>query len=262
VDHSAGQADQAMTQPSPSEPLPSSSPPHVISATTESEPTPVVESTTHPNLLLPEPDNEPIEHIFEQPLTEHQPLSPRQETKIPQSQDPAHPHVAEERTMTVDDLLQLVPKLITKVDSLEKELKQTKLAMGKEIVKLVKKVKKMKVVLKRRHVVLTDLEDVDAKNSSKQGRNLQEEGLDKMVRSIVKDKSEDFETPTQGKTSREADVSPEGLEAAKTLAKVLTQRTKTYTRKVKTGLRRKLDADEVNTGEGINTGFTDVNTAF
>ncbi|GJW81168.1 MAK10-like protein [Tanacetum coccineum] len=33
-------------------------------------------------------------------------------------------------------------------------------------------------------------------------------------------------------------------------------------RKVKTGLRRKLDADEVNTGEGINTGFTDVNTAF
>ncbi|GJR40755.1 ribonuclease H-like domain-containing protein [Tanacetum coccineum] len=81
-------------------------------------------------------------------------------------------------------------------------------------------------------------------------------------RSIMKDKSEDFETPTQGKTSGEADISPEGLEAAKTLAKVLTQRTKTYTRKVKTGLRRKLDADEVNTGEGINTGFTDVNTAF
>ncbi|GJT32075.1 putative ribonuclease H-like domain-containing protein [Tanacetum coccineum] len=43
---------------------------------------------------------------------------------------------------------------------------------------------------------------------------------------------------------------------------VLTQRTKTYTRKVKTRLRRKLDTDEVNTGEGINTGFTDVNTAF
>ncbi|GKD31681.1 uncharacterized mitochondrial protein-like protein [Tanacetum coccineum] len=122
------------------------------------------------------------------------------------------------------------------VDSLEKDLKQTKLTMGKAIVKLVMKVKKMEVVLKRIHVVLTDLEDEDAKNSSKQGRNLQEE--------------------------READISPEGLEVAKTLAKVLTQRTKTYTRKVKTGLRRKLDADEVSTGEGINTGFTDVNTAF
>ncbi|GKD23000.1 hypothetical protein Tco_1224703 [Tanacetum coccineum] len=105
----------------------------------------------------------------------------------------------------------------------------------------------MEVVLKMRHVVLTDSKDEDAENSSKQGRNLQEEGLDKMVRSIVKDKSEDFETPTQGKTLGEADISPEGLEVAETLAKVLTQRTKTYTRKVKTGLRRKLDADEVNT---------------
>ncbi|GJR75413.1 hypothetical protein Tco_0087778 [Tanacetum coccineum] len=98
--------------------------------------------------------------------------------------------------------------------------------MGKAIVKLVKKVKKMEVVLKRRHVVLTDLEDEDAGNSSKQRRNLQEEGLDKMVRSIIKEKSKEFETPTQGKTSGEADISPEGLEAAETTAKVLTQRTK------------------------------------
>ncbi|GJS30862.1 hypothetical protein Tco_0491482 [Tanacetum coccineum] len=244
VDQSAGQADQAVTQPSPSEPLPSSSPPSVIFATTKSEPTPVAESTTHLNSLSPKPDNEPIEHTFEQPSSEHQPLSPRQETEIPQSQDPTHPHVAEERTITVDDLLQLVPMLITKVDSLEKELKQTKLTIGKAIVKFVKKVKKMEVVLKRRHVVLTDSEDEDAKNSSKQGRNLQEEGSNEMVRSIMKDKSEDFKTPTQGKTSGEADISPKGLEAAETLAKVLTQRTKTYTRKVKTRLRRKLDADE------------------
>ncbi|GJT02152.1 hypothetical protein Tco_0823321 [Tanacetum coccineum] len=39
VDQGAGQADQAVTQPSPSKPLPSSSPPPVISATIESEPT-------------------------------------------------------------------------------------------------------------------------------------------------------------------------------------------------------------------------------
>ncbi|GKC38104.1 hypothetical protein Tco_1050488 [Tanacetum coccineum] len=101
----------------------------------------------------------------------------RQETEIPQSQDPTHPHVAEKRPMTVDDLLQLVTKLITKVDSLEKELKQTKQTMGKAIMKLVKKEKKMEAVLKRGHVVLTNLEDEDAENSSKQGRNLQEEGI-------------------------------------------------------------------------------------
>ncbi|GKG42321.1 hypothetical protein Tco_0476619, partial [Tanacetum coccineum] len=76
----------------------------------------------------------------------------------------------------------------------------------------------MEVVLKRRYVVLTDSNDEDVENSSKQGRNLQEEGLDEMVRSIMKEKSEEFETPTQGKTSGEADISPEGLEAAETLA--------------------------------------------
>ncbi|GJW60610.1 hypothetical protein Tco_0109945 [Tanacetum coccineum] len=85
VDQGAGQADQAMTQPSPSKPLPSSSPPPVISAITGSEPTPVVESTSHTNSLSPEPDNEPIEHTFEQPSSEHQPLLPKQETEIPQS---------------------------------------------------------------------------------------------------------------------------------------------------------------------------------
>ncbi|GKA10236.1 hypothetical protein Tco_0689669 [Tanacetum coccineum] len=92
----------------------------------------------------------------------------RQETEIPQSQDPTHPHVAEERHIVVDVPDSMVPK----------------------------KVKKMETVLKRRHVVLTDSEDEDAENSSKQGRNLQEEGLDEMVRSTMKEKSEEFETPT------------------------------------------------------------------
>ncbi|GJR27914.1 hypothetical protein Tco_1104146 [Tanacetum coccineum] len=179
VNQSAGQADQAVTQPSPS----------------------LISNNSPLYSLSPEPDNEPIKHTFEQPSSEHQPLLPRHETEIPQSQDLTHPHVAEKRTMTVDDLLHLVPKLITKVDSLEKELQQTKLTMGKAIVKLVKKVKKMEVVLKKRHVVLTDSKDEDAKNSSKQGWNLQEEGLDEMVRG--------------------ADISPEGLEAAETLAKEL-----------------------------------------
>ncbi|GKF69958.1 hypothetical protein Tco_0203015, partial [Tanacetum coccineum] len=73
--------------------------------------------------------------------------------------DPTHPHVPEARTMTVEDLLHLLPNLITKVDSLEIKLKQTKLTMGKAIVKLVKKVKKLEDILKKIHVVLTDSED-------------------------------------------------------------------------------------------------------
>ncbi|GJS99315.1 hypothetical protein Tco_0820485 [Tanacetum coccineum] len=61
VDQSAGQTDQAVDQPLPSEPLPSSSHPPVISATTESEPTPVAEPTPHPKSPSPEPNSEPID---------------------------------------------------------------------------------------------------------------------------------------------------------------------------------------------------------
>ncbi|GKF98059.1 hypothetical protein Tco_0296842, partial [Tanacetum coccineum] len=87
--------------------------------------------------------------------------------------------------MTVEDLLHLVPKLITKVDSLETELKQTKLTMGKAIMKLVKKVKKMEDILKRRHAVLTESEDEEPEN---QGRIFQDIDDDPLV---------SFVTPTK-----------------------------------------------------------------
>ncbi|GJS05018.1 hypothetical protein Tco_0321526 [Tanacetum coccineum] len=151
--------------------------------------------------------------------------------------------------MSVDDLFQLVPQLMTRIESLEKDLKQTKQTMGNAIVKLVKKVKKMEKVVKSRRVVLTDSEDEAAENSSKQGRNLQ------------KDESEVFETPKQGKSSGETDISPQGLEAAETLAEVLSQ-IKTKRRNVKTGVRRRLDAEDVSTGfEDVSTGFTDIKSA-
>ncbi|GJU40539.1 hypothetical protein Tco_1193496 [Tanacetum coccineum] len=175
---------------------------------------------------------EPIEHTFEQPSPEHQPLSAIQETEVPQLQDPTHPHVAEERTMIVDDLLQLVPNLITKVDSLETELKQTKLTMGKALVKLVKK-----------------------------GRNLQEEGLDEMVRNMMKDKSEVFKTPTQSKTLGEENISPTTLEAAKTLSKVASQRSKSVDKGKRYKRRKEPKGKDIDTGfEDISTGFEEVNT--
>ncbi|GJT84405.1 hypothetical protein Tco_1058747 [Tanacetum coccineum] len=164
---------------------------------------------------------------------------------------------------SVDDLLQLVPKLLTKVDSLETELKQTKLTMGKALVKLVKKVKKMEDVLKRRHVVLPDLEDEDAEISSKQGRNLQEEGLDEMVRNMMKDKLEVFKTPTQSKTSGEEDISPTTLEAAKTLSKVASQRSKSVDKGKRYKRRKESKGKDIDTGfEDISTGFEDISTGF
>ncbi|GJW71392.1 putative ribonuclease H-like domain-containing protein [Tanacetum coccineum] len=100
------------------------------------------------------------------------------------------------REVAIDKTL-LVPALITKIDGLETELNQTKITMGKAIVKLVKKVKKLENILKSRRIVLSDSEDEEVENSSKQGRNLQ------------KDMSKGYETPKQGTTSGNLDISPQ-----------------------------------------------------
>ncbi|GJW91231.1 hypothetical protein Tco_0168784 [Tanacetum coccineum] len=87
-------------------------------------------ATTNPNAGQEHPD-----------VAQSQPPSsiiPVASTYLPQEQSP--PPI---RQMTVDDLLQLVPQQMTRVDSLEKDLRQTKLTMGSAIVKLVKKVKKL-----------------------------------------------------------------------------------------------------------------------
>ncbi|GJY37421.1 hypothetical protein Tco_0422799 [Tanacetum coccineum] len=251
VAQNAGQADQAGTQSQPSSstvpPPPTSQP--APPETTTIPPTPITEPTSEPSSPPTAPEHETMEHHFEQPSPEHQQSSPRQASDIPQTQAPTHTHEAEPGHMSVDDLVQLVPQLMTRIESLEKDLKQTKQTMGNAIVKLVKKVKKMEKILKSRRVVLTDSEDEDAENSSKQGRNLQ------------KDESEVFETPKQGKSSGETDISPQGLEAAETLAEVLSQ-IKTKRRNVKTGVRRRLDAEDVSTGfEDVSTGFTDIKSA-
>ncbi|GJX60046.1 putative ribonuclease H-like domain-containing protein [Tanacetum coccineum] len=253
VAHNAGQADQVGTQFQPSSstvPPPHTSQPAPTESTTI-PPTPT-EPTSVPSSPSPAPEHETMKHPFEQLSPEHQPSSPRHELAIPQTQAPTHTHEAETGHMSVDDLFQLVPQLMTRIESLEKDLKQTKQTMGNAIVKLVKKVKKLEKVVKGRRVVLTDSEDEAAENSSKQGRNLQ------------KDESEVFETPKQGKSSGETDISPQGLEAAKTLAEVLSQ-IKTKRRNVKTGVRRRLDAEDVSTGfegfEDVSTGFTDIKSA-
>ncbi|GJU07312.1 retrovirus-related pol polyprotein from transposon TNT 1-94 [Tanacetum coccineum] len=76
---------------------------------------------------IPETNLKPMEHTFKEPSPAHQHFSPPQEHAQGQ--------------MTLADLLQVVPQLMTKIDSLEKDLKQTKLIMGSAIMKLVKKVK-------------------------------------------------------------------------------------------------------------------------
>ncbi|GJT09814.1 hypothetical protein Tco_0856856 [Tanacetum coccineum] len=107
-------------------------------------------------------------------------------------------------------------------------------------------------------MVLSDSKSEDAANYSKQGRNLGEENV--------------FETP-KGKDSWEADISLSGLQATETLVQVASQKTKTYTRKVKSGLKKKLDVG-VSSGDRksafekfksaskeIESGFTNISSS-
>ncbi|GJW42488.1 hypothetical protein Tco_0071287 [Tanacetum coccineum] len=163
--------------------------------------------------------------------------------------------------MTVEDLLHLVSNLITKVDSLETELKQTKLTMGKAIVKLVKKVKKLEDILKKRHVVLTDSEDEELED---QGRIIQDINDDPLG------SKGDFVTPTKPSgEAQEEEISPTTLEAAKTLSKVDSQRSKSIDKgkrykRIKESKEKDIDSgfEDISTGfEEVNTGFETVNTS-
>ncbi|GKF00607.1 hypothetical protein Tco_0027530 [Tanacetum coccineum] len=82
-----------------------------------------------------------------------------------------------------------------------------------------------------------------------------------MVRNIMKDKSDVFKTPTQSKTLGEEDISPTTLEAAKTLSKVASQRSKSVDKGKRYKRRKESKGKDIDTGfEDISTGFEEVNT--
>ncbi|GKB21043.1 hypothetical protein Tco_0854966 [Tanacetum coccineum] len=131
--------------------------------------------------------------------------------------------------MTIEDLLHLVPNFITKVDSLETEFKQTKLTMGKDIVKLVKK---------------------------DQGRIIQDIDDDPLG------SKGDFVTSTKPSgDSQEEEISPTTLEAAKILSKVASQKSKSVDKGKRYKRRKESKGKDISTGfEEVNTGFEKVNT--
>ncbi|GJW76949.1 hypothetical protein Tco_0138631 [Tanacetum coccineum] len=149
--------------------------------------------------------------------------------------------------------------------------KQTKLTMGNAIVKLVKKVKKLEGLLKKRNVVLSDSEEEEPEA---QGRKSQDDPLDSLVQGLV--------TPSTTKVNASGeeqveDISPNTLEAAKTLSRVASlkpksidkgrrykRRKETKGKKVVSSLdfQEEVDtgAEQVNTAEGVNTGSIKLST--
>ncbi|GJW90331.1 putative ribonuclease H-like domain-containing protein [Tanacetum coccineum] len=271
----AGQEHAAQAQSQPSSSSPQAPPPPPITTPTPppiTTPTPPpITTPTPPPITTPTPppipsptpipDNEPTqdEHIYEEQSPVHHHFSP------PQEQASSH--------MPMDDLLQAVPKLISRIDSLEMDLKLTKLTMGNAIVKLVKKVKKLEGFMKRRNLVLTDSEEEEPEA---QGRKSQDDPQDSSVQGLVTPPT--TKVNTSGEEQVE-EISPNTLEAAKTLSKVASLKSRSidkgrrYKRRKETKGKKvvsSLDfqegtdagaeqvntpsAEQVNTASGVNTG--------
>ncbi|GJW39352.1 putative ribonuclease H-like domain-containing protein [Tanacetum coccineum] len=262
---------QAQTQPLPPPPpipsptptliptpTPIPTPPPIPSPTPQPIPTPPLPPSPSPK-SPPPPETAPItdESLYEEHSLAHHHFSPSQ------AQAPSH--------MPTDDLLQTVPKLISRIDSLELDLKQTKLTMGNAIVKLVKKVKKLEGFLKRRNLVLADSEDEEPEA---QGRTDQVDPQDSSIQGLV--------TPPTTKAhasgeEQEEEISPNTLEAAKTLSKVASLKSRSIDKGRRYKRRKEstskivvssLDfqedntgADKINTAGEVNAASIEVNTA-
>ncbi|GJW99048.1 hypothetical protein Tco_0180856 [Tanacetum coccineum] len=196
----------------------------------------------------------------------HTPVDPLPSTSLPPIPSPPHyslPRSYEaplpegntsgsvEDSMQLKEMMDIVPKLVTRIETLEAELQQTKTTYGKAVLTLVK-----------RGRIIQDIDD---------------DHLVSLVRESMKmkEKSTDFVTPTKALgEAQEEDISPTILEAAKTLSKVASQgvskvkstdKGKRYRRRARSvakNINTGLDAEEeINTGrEEINIGIEEVST--
>ncbi|GJR48946.1 hypothetical protein Tco_1317049 [Tanacetum coccineum] len=169
--------------------------------------------------------------------------------------------------MTLHELTVLCTTLSKKVESLESDLKQTKLTYGAAFTKLIMKVKRLEKEVKlnkarrRAKIVVSDDEDAE-KDTSKQGRSMIEDIDQDAGVSLVQIDAEDqgrFEDETDTQVSAHGEAHSQGSQpedqlgvfsAAKILADVA--RVHTYSRRRRT----------VSTGSGgISTAEESVSTA-
>ncbi|GJV68957.1 putative ribonuclease H-like domain-containing protein [Tanacetum coccineum] len=275
VDQGDGSAQPAEPHHTPVDPIPSTSqPPH---------PSPQHQSPPHPSPQHQSPPHSPLHHSpYQSP-----PHSPHHSP--PQSLPHSSPRSYEapllegntsgsaEASLQLKELMVLVPSLVSRVTSLETELKETKQTLGNVVFKLVKKVKSLETALKRKSkkVLISESEGEESEDQGRKIQDIDDDPLVSLVRESMKEKSTDFVTPTKASgEAQEEEISPTILEAAKTLSKVASQgvskekstdKGKRYRRRARSMAKKidtRLDAEEeINTGrEEINTGIEEVST--
>ncbi|GJV80106.1 putative ribonuclease H-like domain-containing protein [Tanacetum coccineum] len=159
-----------------------------------------------------------------------------------------------EDSVQLKELMVLVPKLVNRIGSLEKELKETKQTLGNAVLTLVKKVKTLEVDLKRKSkkVIVSDSEGEEPEDQGRIIQDIDDDPLDSLVRESMKEKLADFVTPTK--------ASGEGVSKAKSTDKVkrYRRRARSMAKNINVGLDVE---DEINTGRvENNTGIDEINT--
>ncbi|GKF28061.1 hypothetical protein Tco_0094403, partial [Tanacetum coccineum] len=165
VDQGEGSAQPAEPHHTPVDPIPSTSHlPH---------PSPQHQSPPHPSPLHQSPPHS-LPHSPPY-LPPHSPpqspphLSPPWSYKAPLPE--GNTSGSAEDSMQLKELMVLVPTLVTRINSLEKELKDTKQTLGNVVVKLVKKVKSLEKALKRKSKKVL-ISESEGEESEDQGRKI------------------------------------------------------------------------------------------
>ncbi|GJZ24901.1 hypothetical protein Tco_0562360, partial [Tanacetum coccineum] len=179
-----------------------------------------------------------------------------------------------EDSMQLKELMDIVPRLVTRIETLETKLQQTKTTYGKAILTLVKRVKILEKALKTKtqKVVISESEGEEPEDQGRIIQDIDDDPLVSLVRESIRmnEKSTDFVTPTKASgEAQEEDVSPTILEAAKTLSKVASQgvsKVKSINKGKRYRRRARSVAKNINTGldaeEEINTGRVEINTGI
>ncbi|GKE52052.1 hypothetical protein Tco_1487208, partial [Tanacetum coccineum] len=205
----------------PSRVQPTSSPPPIQPVQPTSSPPPIqpVQPTSSPPITtIPDtqPTHPPSPQISSPPYNETE--GPSFEPSYHMSSPPSHePEIQTSRTSEESEqlrnLLDLVPKLESRVEFLEKELSNTKQTLGTAVLKLIKKIKRLEYKLRQKRKREETVDEEDA------------EGQDQDIPSPT-DQGNKFATPEKSKDSGEAQaeqISPSTLEAAQILTNVASE---------------------------------------
>ncbi|GKF09225.1 hypothetical protein Tco_0043449, partial [Tanacetum coccineum] len=213
MDQGEGSTQPAEPHPTPVDPLPSTSTPH--------------QSSPHsPHQLPPHSPHQSLPHSPFQSSPYSPPhSSPPRSYKAPLPE--GNTSGSAKASIQLKESMVLVPSLVTRVTSLEKELKDTKQTLGNAVLKLVKKVKSLAKALKRKSkkVIVFASEGEEPEDQGRIIQDIDDDPLVSLVRESMKEKSTYFVTPTKalGEAQEEEEIIPTILEVAKTLSKVDSQ---------------------------------------